>query len=60
MTFASGGTFFKILNEFQTVTGGEDLIYVDEETGIAVNQEVLTDEVLGSLNLSRENLEKSC
>lgn len=57
MTFASGGTFSKYSHEFQTVTGaGEDLIYVDEETGIAVNQEVLTDEVLGSLNLSREKL----
>lgn len=57
MTFASGGTFAKYSHEFQTVTGaGEDLIYVDEETGVAVNQEVLTDEVLSSLNLSREKL----
>lgn len=57
MTFASGGTFAKYSHEFQTVTGaGEDLIYVDEETGVAVNQEVLTDEVLISLNLSREKL----
>ncbi|MEZ4103529.1 MAG: hypothetical protein R3B55_03205 [Candidatus Paceibacterota bacterium] len=57
MTFASGGSFSKYSHEFQTLTGaGEDLIYVDEETGIAVNQEVLNDEVLKSLNLSREKL----
>lgn len=57
VTFASGGSFSKYSHEFQTLTGaGEDLIYVDEETGIAVNQEVLNDEVLASLNLSREKL----
>jgi len=57
LTFASGGTFSKYSHEFQTLTGaGEDLIYVDEETGIAVNQEVLNDEVLKDLNLSREKL----
>lgn len=57
MTFASGGTFSKYSHEFQTLTGaGEDTIYIDEETGIAVNQEVLNDEVLASLNLSKEKL----
>lgn len=57
MTFASGGSFSKYSHEFQTITGaGEDLIYVDEETGTAVNQEVLNDEVLANLNLSREKL----
>ncbi|MDQ5952850.1 MAG: prolyl-tRNA synthetase [Patescibacteria group bacterium] len=57
MTFASGGTFSKYSHEFQTLTGaGEDLIYVDEETGVAVNQEVLNDEVLNDLGLSREKL----
>lgn len=56
-TFASGGSFSKYSHEFQTLTGaGEDLIYVDEESGLAVNQEVLNDEVLASLNLSKENL----
>ncbi len=57
ITFASGGSFSKYSHEFQTLTGaGEDLIFVDEESGIAVNQEVLNDEVLASLNLSREKL----
>lgn len=57
VTFAAGGTFAKYSHEFQTVTeAGEDLIYVDEKSGIAVNKEVLTDEVLADLSLKRENL----
>ena len=57
MTFASGGTFSKFSHEFQTLTGaGEDTIYIDENSGIAVNKEVLEDEVLESLGLKRENL----
>ncbi len=57
MTFASGGSFSKYSHEFQTVTdAGEDLIYVDEKKNIAVNKEVLTDEVLADLGLKRENL----
>lgn len=57
MTFASGGTFSKYSHEFQTITSaGEDTIYVDEEKGIAINQEVLNDEVLSDLGINRENL----
>lgn len=57
MTFASGGTFAKYSHEFQTITGaGEDIIYVDEEKGLAINQEVLNDEVLETLGLKREHL----
>ncbi len=57
LTFASGGSFAKYSHEFQTVTdAGEDLIYIDEKSGIAVNKEVLTDEVLADLGLKREML----
>ncbi|MES2416398.1 MAG: aminoacyl--tRNA ligase-related protein [Patescibacteria group bacterium] len=57
MTFASGGTFSKFSHEFQTITSaGEDTIYIDEETSVAVNQEVYTDEVLQDLNLTKEKL----
>ncbi|MFA7193882.1 MAG: aminoacyl--tRNA ligase-related protein [Candidatus Paceibacterota bacterium] len=56
-TFASGGVFAEFSHEFQTVTdAGEDLIYIDEESGMAVNKEVLTDEVLNKLKLSRDKL----
>lgn len=57
MTFASGGTFAKYSHEFQTITSvGEDTIYVDEASGVALNKEVLNDEVLGQLNLQKEKL----
>ncbi len=57
VTFASGGSFSKYSHEFQTVTAaGEDVIYVDEKKGIAVNKEVMTDEVLADLGLSRDSL----
>ncbi len=56
-TFASGGTFAKYSHEFQTVSSaGEDTIYVDQKSKIAVNAEVLNAEVLADLNLKRENL----
>lgn len=55
--FASGGVFSKYSEEFQTVSdAGEDLIYVDEASGQALNKEVLNDEVLNDLGLKRENL----
>ncbi len=57
LTFASGGTFSKFSHEFQTLTpAGEDTIYVDENKGIAINQEVLNDEVLKDLNLEKDKL----
>jgi len=57
MTFASGGSFAKYSHEFQTVTdAGEDVIYVDEKSGVAINKEVLTDEVLADLGVQRANL----
>ena len=56
-TFASGGMFSKYSEEFQTVSdAGEDIIYVDEASGQALNTEVLNDEVLNDLGLKRENL----
>lgn len=57
MTFASGGSFSKYSHEFQTVCdAGEDSIHIDEKSGIAVNEEVLQDEVLTDLGLSRDSL----
>ena len=57
VTFASGGVFSKYSHEFQTLSdAGEDTIYLSREKGIAVNKEVLNDEVLNDLGLSREEL----
>jgi len=57
LTFASGGSFCKYSHEFQTITpAGEDTIYIDENKAIAVNKEVLNDEVLKSLDLNEKDL----
>lgn len=57
LTFASGGIFSQFSHEFQTLSeAGEDIIYVDEEKRIAVNKEVMQDEVLASLGLDRSRL----
>ena len=57
LTFASGGTFAKYSHEFQAVSdAGEDIIYVDESKNIAINEEVLSDEVLADIGLNRSEL----
>ncbi|MFA6408549.1 MAG: aminoacyl--tRNA ligase-related protein [Candidatus Paceibacterota bacterium] len=59
VTFASGGAFSKYSHEFQTVSSaGEDTIYVSREKGIAINNEVLNDEVLADLGIERDQLEE--
>lgn len=58
-TFASGGDFTQFSHEFQTVTpNGEDIIHLDRAKKIAVNQEVLNDDVLAQLELKRDDLEE--
>ncbi len=45
LTFASGGSFSKYSHEFQAVTdAGEDIIYLCEKCGVAVNQEIIKDQ----------------
>jgi prolyl-tRNA synthetase len=57
ITFASGGSFAKYSHEFQTITdAGEDTIFVHEAKKIAVNKEVLNDEVLADLGVKRDEL----
>ena len=59
VTFASGGAFTEFSHEFQTICeAGEDVVYVDKSKKIAINEEVLTDEVLQKLDIKRESLEK--
>lgn len=59
LTFASGGSFAKFSHEFQTICeAGEDTIYVNPDKHLAVNKEVLSDEVLSDLGLKREELEE--
>ena len=56
-TFASGGVFAKYSHEFQTICeAGEDEIYVCDRLGMAINKEVLNEEVLADLKISRDEL----
>ncbi|HVU79778.1 MAG TPA: aminoacyl--tRNA ligase-related protein [Candidatus Paceibacterota bacterium] len=56
-TFASGGSFSKFSDEFQTVSdAGEDVIYVHKERNIAVNKEVYQDDVLAELGMKKSEL----
>ena len=57
VTFASGGSFSKYSHEFQTITdAGEDSIFVDEKKKIAINKEVMNDEVLKDLGVNKADL----
>ncbi len=56
-TFSSGGTFAQYSHEFQTISdAGEDKIFVDEKKKIAINHEVMNDEVLKSLDINKVDL----
>lgn len=58
-TFASGGAFTKFSHEFQTLSdAGEDIVFVNEEKGIAVNDEVMEDSVLAELGVTKDELLK--
>ncbi len=57
LTFASGGMFSKFSHEFQTICdAGEDHIYFNKEKKLAVNDEVMQDDILKSLDLARDSL----
>ncbi len=59
ITFASGGAFTQYSHEFQTVCdAGEDVIYINRESNIAINEEVLNEKTLSTLGVKREELEE--
>lgn len=58
LTFASGGAFTEFSHEFQTICdAGEDIVYLDRKKKIAINEEVMRDEVVEKLGLDKSNLE---
>jgi len=60
VTFASGGTFSQYSHEFQTeCPAGEDTIFVNDESKLAINKDVLNDEVLAELGLKRDQLRET-
>ena len=57
LTFASGGAFTEFSHEFQTLSDvGEDTVYVHEGKKLAINEEVLHDDVLEKLGVARGEL----
>lgn len=59
VTFASGGAFTQFSHEFQTLTdAGEDTIYLHRGKKLAINEEVLTDDVMKQLGIKRDELEE--
>lgn len=59
-TFAGGGPFSKYSDEFQTIAEtGEDNIYIDEASQIAINEEVYTEETIRDLRVEKDNLKLS-
>jgi prolyl-tRNA synthetase len=59
VTFASGGAFTEFSHEFQTLSDvGEDVVYVHRAKNIAINKEVLRDDVLARLGIARDELEE--
>jgi prolyl-tRNA synthetase len=58
-TFASGGSFAKYSHEYQTLSPvGEDKVYLHKEKGIAINEEVYTDEILEEFGVTRDEMEE--
>lgn len=59
VTFASGGAFTQFSHEFQTITdAGEDIVYLNRDKKIAINKEVLNEEVMNQVGVKREELEE--
>lgn len=58
-TFASGGSFSKFSDEFQTLCdAGEDIIYIDHEKNIAINEEVYNEETFKMLGVDPKKLDR--
>ena len=56
-TFASGGAFAEFSHEFQTICdAGEDIVYISDKKGIAINEEVMRGDVLKMLGVKKEDL----
>ncbi len=60
ITYATGGAFTAFSHEFQTICEtGEDITFINKEKGIAINEEVLNEDTLKSLDVVREELTKT-
>lgn len=59
LTLASGGAFTQFSHEFQMVSkAGEDTIYLDKNKKIAINKEIMKEEILDEMGLKKDDLEE--
>ncbi|MDP2650073.1 MAG: aminoacyl--tRNA ligase-related protein [bacterium] len=59
VTFAPGGAFTEFSHEFQTICdAGEDYIYLNREKNIAINEDVMGDDVLTKFGVTKGELER--
>ncbi len=59
-TFASGGAFAEFSHEFQTICdAGEDIVYISDKKNLAINEEVMRDDVLEMLGVKRDELRQA-
>lgn len=59
-TFASGGIFAKYSHEFQTfLPVGEDTVYYNTDRSVVLNEEVLNEETLADLGVTRAELQST-
>ena len=59
LTFASGGAFTQFSHEFQTIPEvREDTVNLHKGKKLAINKEVLTEEVMGQLGVKKSELEE--
>ena len=59
-TFASGGIFSKYSHEYQTfLPVGEDTVYHNNDKSVVLNEEVLEEDVLADLGVSRDELSET-
>ncbi|MDB5187997.1 MAG: putative prolyl-tRNA synthetase, prolyl-tRNA synthetase [Candidatus Kaiserbacteria bacterium] len=59
-TFASGGSFSKFSDEFQTICeAGEDTIYIHRAKNIAINKEVYNEETVKDLGVTMEEFDQA-
>lgn len=59
ITFAAGGAFTEYSHEFQTICdAGEDTTFIQRDKNIAINAEVMNDEICESLGVTHDELEE--
>jgi len=59
ITFAAGGAFTEFSHEFQTICeSGEDVCYINRDKKVAINDEVMGENALAELGVSKEEMEE--